>query len=135
MIDKIKRFFELYPEKDKLYSTPDGNVFLARNDATNHARQSKTNFTEYERGEDGAAADKTGDQDEKNLELIAEGTAMDPATGDYHRMLAILRALKLQPESHKKADVIAAFKNWQAQIKVIQDPATPEATENETQEA
>ena len=122
----VKRFFEIYPDKDKLYATEDGNVFLNKSDAANHARSMKTNYFEFERGAE-EHTEKTGDQDEKNQELKQEALTIDPVTGTYQEKKRILLALKLQPESLKKEAVNEAFANLVAELTAAAEQ--PEQTE------
>jgi hypothetical protein len=112
----VQRFFEIYPDKDTLYATQDGNVFLNKSDAANHARSLKENYFEFERGAE-EHTEKTGDQDEKNQELKQEALTIDLETGTYKDKTRILKGLKLQPESWKAVDVNPAFANLVAELK------------------
>lgn len=122
----VQRFFEIYPDKEKLYATNDGNVFLNKSDAANHARSSNDNYFEFERGAE-EHTEKTGDQDEKAEELKQEALTIDLASGSYQVKKRILHGLKLQPESLKKEDVNTAFANLVAELKAASEQ--PEQTE------
>lgn len=121
-----ERYFSLYPEKDILYATPDGNFFLDKSGAVNHARASACNYFSFERGKLSQESNPDKSQDEKKAELKARAVKIDPEIGDYREMLTILHGLNLATESKKKVDVIVAFKNYLASL-----PAN-EAGETET---
>jgi len=112
----VKRFFEIYPDKDKLFATNDGNVFLNKSDASNHARSIGENYFEFDRNAEDQT-EKTGDQDEKAEELKKEALTIDLETGSYKDKKRILSGLNLQPESLKKEHVNDAFANLVAELK------------------
>ena len=109
-----ERYLTLYPDRDKVYATPDGNFFLTKSDAINHARASKCNYFEFERGKHSSENDPDLAQADAKASLKERAMQIDPDKGDYREMLTILKGLNLAAESNKKADVISAFKNYQA---------------------
>lgn len=49
--ETVKEFFGFYPKHDTLFATEDGNVFLERNAAENHAREAKIKMIPVTRAE------------------------------------------------------------------------------------
>lgn len=119
-----ERYLELYPAKEKVYATPDGNFFLNRSDACNHAKASKSNYFEFERGKEGNESKPEHQQATVASNLKQRALQLDADTADYREMLTILKGLNLAAESNKKVDVIKAFKNYQASA-TEPEPETP----------
>ncbi len=128
--EKVKRLFGIYPDSKELYATEDGNVFLRRSDCAHHARISNQKMFQYTpEGEVKEKTEDPGGQQDLNAELKKRALEIDPATGDYHEMLKILKSMKKAPASSKKADTIEAFTNLQKELKeqLPPEPAAPAA--------
>lgn len=119
------RFFDLYPNREKLYATEDGNVFLDRNPAIDHARKAKIKWYELTKNSE-PQTDIDPELQMKEL-LEREALTIDHEKGEYKDMLRILSGLHLMPESKKKADVQSAFA---ALVEKLQADITDENPEN-----
>lgn len=119
LIEIGARYFDLYTKHQVLFATEDGNVFIDRNPAIDHARKSGIKWYELTRNAKEAQTD-IDPQEQLYEQLQAEALTIDPKTGDYKDMLRILNGLHLQPESRKKADVQAAFEAYVEKLKAEQ---------------
>lgn len=127
------RYFDLYPERKVLYATADGNVFLDRNPAIDHARKASIKWFEVTKADQAAEKLAQIDPEQQMKEqLQAEALTINPETGNYRDMLRILAGLHLMPESRKKEDVQVAFANLLASLPTSANEVATEAA-NETE--
>jgi hypothetical protein len=108
-------YMEMYPAKDKIYATDDGNFFLDKNPAQNHANKTGSSLYTFEREKapvTSQAQDPSGE-----LEAMKERLkATDVDKMEYNDAKAMLGALSLVAESGKKADVLLSLSNYKAEI-------------------
>lgn len=111
------RYFDLYPKRDTIFATGDGNFFLSRNDAANHARTSKEKLYEFER--DGKSSGENIDEEKLKMieQLKQQALEIDIDKDDFRKMSTILKGLDRKAESQKKVDILAAFAVLQAELK------------------
>lgn len=129
----VKRYFDLYPNQEKLWATPDKNVFMRKSDAANHAHATKTEFYEFDRKDDLKAELKKGDQDEKNQEMKAEVLANDPSALSYEGKKKLLLGLNKRPENLKKESVEAAYLVLFNELKAEAEANSAAAGDNKTE--
>lgn len=118
------RYYDLYPSREKLYATEDGNVFLDRNPAIDHARKAKIKWYELTKAQE-PVTDIDPELQMKEL-LEREALTIDPEKGEYKDMLRILSGLHMTPESKKKADVQTAFAALVANLNAETEGENPE---------
>lgn len=99
------KFFELYPTREKLYATADGNFFLDKSPALSHSRSAKIECYEFDKNEEPKGAEETSKDD-----LMKKVLSLNADTAKYPEMKSLLMGLNLQPESWKKEDVISSIK-------------------------
>jgi hypothetical protein len=115
---KTESYFKNYPAADKLYETPDGQMFLDRSQAETHAQRFKDRkVIEHVRrkeetvSEDPAVAKAKAEEKLRTLDFTA-----DAKTFEQPELLALAKALDVITPDNKKATLIAALYELQAQL-------------------
>lgn len=117
-----EQYFKLYPKKRVLYFTEDGNCFLQKSPAIDHARKSKTKWTAVDNPvfikQIAASEDKA-----KKAATTAKKTAgkvslkdWNPEQSDYHKDIDLATDLKLELADKKHETVLAALKAAQEKL-------------------
>jgi hypothetical protein len=115
---KIKSYFNSYPEADKLYETSDGQVFLEKAKAETHAQRFKDGkVIMHVRGreettkEDPEIAKAKAEEKLRTMDFTA-----DAKTLEQPELLLLAKALGVVTPDNKKATLIAALSELQAQL-------------------
>jgi hypothetical protein len=111
---RAAEFFKLYPNKTTLFATADGNFFLDKAPAKNHANSAKIECFEFNI-EDDLKTDVTDNTEELNKKVLG----LDPETADYKEMSKILKGLGFKLDSWVKPNVIEAFKTLKAELSKV----------------
>jgi hypothetical protein len=122
-LDQIKKdYFKLYPKSKVLYFTTDGNCFLQKSPAIDHARKSKCEWV----SEDNPALLKEIKEDakkaqeaQKAAELAAAKEALkswNPEQSEYKIDYSLACDLDLELKDKTHETVIAALKEAQAKL-------------------
>lgn len=122
---KIDSYFKNYPNADKLYETSDGQVFLEKGKAETHAQRLKNGkIITHVRGheetlsDEAAAAAKAAEKEEAKEKLMSLDLTADAKTFEQPELLAIAKALEVVTADNKKATLIAALYELQAELAV-----------------
>lgn len=121
---KIDNYFTNYPNADKLYETGDGQVFLEKGKAETHAQRLKENrVVTHIRGhetlsDEAAAAAKAAEKEEAKEKLMSLDFTADAKTFEQPDLLQLAKALELVTPDNKKATLIAALSELQAELAV-----------------
>jgi len=108
-------YLKMYPASEKMYATDDGNFFLVKNPAQDHANKTSSDVYTFERdkvGSGGAPNDPAADL----VDLHEKLKTLDVEKMEYNAARAMLGALKFTAESGKKEDVIKALVGYKAEI-------------------
>ena len=115
LTEQSKSYLEMYPAQQKIFATDDGNFFLDKNPAQDHANKTSSSLYTFERDVETTAAPAVDPEGE--MEALKETLKVtDVAKMEYNDAKAMLGALNLMAESGKKADIILALANYKAEI-------------------
>jgi len=104
----MANYRKAYPDSD-LYFTEDGNCFLKEAQAKAHATREKIKvLPDIVVKKDAGRPDGPKMTEDDALEALIN-TGLDEKS-DYHLLLELAEALKLEPESRKKEDLIKVLK-------------------------
>jgi DNA topoisomerase IA len=121
-MNKIDGYFNSYPDAQQLYETSDGQVFLEKAKAETHAqRLAKKGVTTYIRGheetlsDEAVAALKAEEKAKAKEKLMALDFTAEAKTFEQPELLQIAKALEVATPDNKKATLIAALSELQAE--------------------
>lgn len=126
-MEQINTYFDSYPDVDKLYETSDGQVFLEKAKAETHAQRlragkiithirGKEEKTDALTPEEEAAAKGAAKEAAQAILLGLDFTA-DAKTFEQPELLKLAKALEVVTPDNKKATLIAALSELQAELK------------------
>jgi hypothetical protein len=117
---EIDTYFSSYPDAEALYETADGQVFLEKAKAQSHAqRLSEVHIITHIRGREEetiSAEDAEAMKAQAKEKLLALDFTEDPKTFEQPELLQIAKALEVVTPDNKKATLIAALSELQAQL-------------------
>lgn len=123
---RAAEFFKLYPNKTTLFDTADGNFFLDKAPAKNHANSAKIECFEFNI-EDDLKTNGTANTEELNKKVLG----LDPETADYKEMSKILKGLGFKLDSWVKPNVIEAFKTLKEELTKVSSDKDSTKSEGE----
>jgi hypothetical protein len=109
--ERLKEYRKYYP-KQKLFYTEDGNFFLEKSPAVDHATKTKQKW--FEDGKTEGDETESNDQPELTKEVaiqkLKELELSDKT--EYAAMKELLLPLGITPKSNKKAEVLTALQEY-----------------------
>ena len=127
MVQLQKQFFDLYPESKALYFTEDGNCFLQKSPAVDHARKSNVKWESVDNpafikqiaAEEDKA--KAAAEDEKKKQGKVSLKDWNPEQSNYYLDIDLATDLKLELEDKKHETILAALKAAQEKLNTKED--------------
>lgn len=120
----VAGYWKLYPKAKKLYATDDGNVFLDKSPALDHARKSKSKMHEFENPAvaEAAKAKKEADAkaaaEQKMQKAFKKLEETDLSSIDYNPAYDLATDLQLPLTDKKKETVMSALSDAKEKLNV-----------------